>query len=292
MHARELAMPIDERLVRSDDAELFVRRAGGQGAQADALVAVHGGPGISHELLQPLEALATPTFSVVNSDQRGVGRSSGRVDESRVFDQALADLDAVAADVARVHVLGHSWGGILAALYAATRPGRVASLTLVDSIPPTSAALAEAMGRMRARVGQFQARGLVPADLPSWDEDGTALLLALLPIYFTDPRHPGARSLGGARVSAAANRASGVALSSYDVRDALARITAPTLCFIAPVPFGPEMGTAMADAIPGAARVFLDCGHLPWIERPAPFLGRLASFITQTVETQTKGQKP
>ena len=174
---------------------------------------------------------------------------------------------------------------------AAAHPGRVASLTLVDSIPPTSAALAEAMGRMRARVGQFQARGLVPGDLPTFAEDGPGLMLAIWPVYFADPRHPGARSLGGARVSAATNRACGTALASYDVRPVLAAITAPALHFIAPVPFGPEMATAMADAIPGARVALTDAGHLPWIERPAPFFARLAAFLTDR-ETSTKGQEP
>jgi proline iminopeptidase len=263
------------------------------------LVAVHGGPGISHEPLQALEALAGPELAVVNYDQRGVGRSSGAVDGARVMSQALEDLGAVidAHAEARVpvHLLGHSWGGLVAALMAARRPARVASLVLVDSIPPTSAELSTAMSGMRQRLHGFQLRGLVPADLstPGSADEAQAALLAMLPIYFVDPRHPAARSLGGARLSRAANRATAAALVDYDVRAELARVSVPALHFISPVPFGLAMATAMADALPnvgpGGRIVLTDAGHLPFLERPAPFFAAVTQFLEQ-VATRTRAQ--
>src|SRR5262252_7555450 len=130
----------NEMLVAAGDGELFVRRAGGGDPQASVLIAVHGGPGISHEPLEALEALSSPRRMVVTYDQRGVGRSTGTVDESRVLDQAIDDLDLVRQSLAapRAHVLGHSFGGLLAALYAARHAHHVASLLLIDSIPATS----------------------------------------------------------------------------------------------------------------------------------------------------------
>ena len=47
-----------------------------------------------------------------------------------------------------------------------------ASLVLVDSIPPTSDLLSVAWHRWEARLRDFQARGLVPAELPGWEGDG------------------------------------------------------------------------------------------------------------------------
>jgi hypothetical protein len=71
---------------------------------------------------------------------------------------------------------------------------------------------------------------------------GTDRLLALLPIYFIDPGHPSARTLGGSRFTATVSRACAAALASYDVRAIVARITTPTLHVIAPVPLRPADG--------------------------------------------------
>jgi pimeloyl-ACP methyl ester carboxylesterase len=270
--------------------EIHWRALGGRPGGGDALVAIHGGPGLSHEYLEPLGLLARTGLPVVTYDQRGCGRSAGAVDEADVIGQAVADIERVrrAVGAPRLHLLGHSWGGLLAALYAARHPARAASLVLVDSIPARAEALAEALRRFEARLSEFQARHLVPGDLPPMAEDGTELLLAILPIYFVDPRHPAARSLGGARYHGRAAAAAGPALRAYDHRAELAAVRAPVLSITTPVPFGHEMGAAMADALP-AARVrrlaFADAGHLPWLERPASFYAAVESFLADIPNT-------
>jgi proline iminopeptidase len=267
-------VPVRERWVSAGGAELFVRRVGDAGS---TLLTVHGGPGLSHELLAPLEALA-PALTVVGYDQRGTGRSTGAVDRERVLDEAVADLGVVQADLgtAPVHLLGHSWGGLVAALYAAAHPERVAGLVLIDSIPPTGTALAAAMERLRARVRDFQVGGLVPHDLGrSPDEQ----LLAILPAYYVDPAHPGARTLGGAHLNADTNAVAGAALANYDVRARLRGVRGPVLHFIASVPFGAGMAGAMAEAVPGARVLLTDAGHFPFVERPATFFARLRAFL-------------
>jgi proline iminopeptidase len=297
MHARATApLRIEESMLPVDGASLFVRRVGGPRA-GTSLVTVHGGPGISHEVMELLEPLAHPVRAVVTFDQRGVGRSTGTVDEGQVFAQALADLHAVvrASGDGPVHLLGHSWGGLLATLYAAAHPEALASLVLVDSIPATSELLSAAWLRWERRVRDYQVRGLVPGELPGWGDSATERLLALLPIYFVDPGHPSARTLGGSRFSPTASRACAGALSSYDVRAAIGRITTPTLHVIAPVPFGPEMGTSLADdmtAAPARRLVLTDAGHLPWLERPGPFLARIDTFLTEIERNHIQGERP
>ncbi len=193
-------------------------------------------------------------------------------------------LDGVRATVAgadaTIHLIGHGRGALLAALYAGTHPDRVASLALLDSFPPTSLQLGEACERMEARVRELQRRALIPAELPSFEEDGPGRLLAVLPALFVDPSHPAARSLGGARFSLEAYRAVRVALRAYDVRPEVARVRAPSLHFISPVPFGSGMASSMAAAIGGVARRLLlrSAGHLAWLERPTTVLGALETF--------------
>jgi proline iminopeptidase len=270
-------------------AALYHRRAGA----GPAVVAVHGGPGLSHEPLQAFESLARPRGrTVVNYDQRGFGRSSGVVDEVAAFAQAVADLDGVRAAIAgrddRIHLVGHARGGLLAALYAGIYPDRVASLALIDSFPPTSGQLGEACDHMEARVRELQRRALIPAELPSFEDDGPGRLLAMLPALFVDPSHPAARSLGGASFSLAAYHAVRGALRAYDVRPELRCIRAPSLHVIAPVPFGSAMASSMAAAVGGTARRLLlrDAGHLPWLERPAVVLGALEAFWDEVERRQ------
>src|SRR5262245_19414822 len=70
-HIRELS-------AQSGGATLYVRSVGGYDG-GPVLVTLHGGPGISHEYMMPLEILASEELRVVSYDQRGVGRSSGTV---------------------------------------------------------------------------------------------------------------------------------------------------------------------------------------------------------------------
>jgi pimeloyl-ACP methyl ester carboxylesterase len=64
------------------------------------------------------------------------------------------DLEAVraATGAARVHLIGHSWGGLLALRFAIARPGEFASLVLADGIPPTSKTFEAGETRFAGRV--------------------------------------------------------------------------------------------------------------------------------------------
>jgi proline iminopeptidase len=278
---------VDERFVPVDGGQLLLRRTGAAGAAT--LLVVHGGPGISHEPLRLFERLASPALTVALYDQRATGRSSGTIAAvDGVFAQAVGDLDAVARAAANrpVHLVGHSWGALLAALYAARHPDRVASLILIDGIPATGAGLDAAMVKYWARLRDFQARGLVPAELPTWEQDGTGRLLAILPIYFADPTHPASRSLAGARLSVPAFNGVRAALGGHDLRAPLARVTQPSLQIATEFPFGLDMAPRLAAALPASPPrqvVMRGVGHLPFLERPAQLLAEVAQFLSEQI---------
>jgi len=97
------------------------------------LLVLHGGPGVPHYYLEPLEALADRR-PVVFYDQLGCGNSDRPDDRSlwtveRYVDELAKVRTALKLD--RVHILGHSWGTMLAVDYMLRRhPTGVVSLTL------------------------------------------------------------------------------------------------------------------------------------------------------------------
>ena len=112
----------------------------GSGAGIPLLV-LHGGPGFTHEYCRSLEGLAGDR-PVVFYDQLGCGRSQRPADVSLwTVERYVAELAAIrrALGLERLHVLGQSWGTMLATEYMLTeRPQGVLSLVLASpciSIP-------------------------------------------------------------------------------------------------------------------------------------------------------------
>ena len=108
------------------------------------VVVVHGGPGADHRALLPLSPLSD-RFFVVFYDQRSSGLSERRPPDELTIDVFLDDLDAIVDRFGgSVSLVGHSWGGLLAASYAARYPDKVERLVLAEPIPFTGALALEA----------------------------------------------------------------------------------------------------------------------------------------------------
>ena len=102
------------------------------------LVCLHGGPGLPHDYLQPLERLGDRGRPVVMYDQLGCGASDRPDDDTLwVIDTFVDELATVVAALGienRFHLLGHSWGGWLAQQYVLDRrPQGLASLVLAST---------------------------------------------------------------------------------------------------------------------------------------------------------------
>jgi proline iminopeptidase len=109
-------------------------KVSGAGAGTPVIL-LHGGPGYSSFYLKAFEELGDDR-SVVRYDQLGGGKSD-RIADTTLFtiDHFVRELDSLRARLgyAKVHLLGHSWGTILAIEYYRVHPGHVASLTLASA---------------------------------------------------------------------------------------------------------------------------------------------------------------
>jgi proline-specific peptidase len=101
------------------------------------LLCLHGGPGACHDYLTSLDAMADTGRRVIYYDQLGSGNS--HIDQSKpemwTVELYVEEVDVVrkALGLERLHLLGQSWGGMLAMEYMLTQPKGVASLTIASS---------------------------------------------------------------------------------------------------------------------------------------------------------------
>ncbi len=113
----------------------FADLPGCRGDAEETVALLHGGPGMP-DYPANVARLLLPVYRVVHYGQRGSGNSICLDGRFRLADH-LADLESVrqACQWERMHLLGHSWGGLLAQLHAAGHPDRVKRLFLCNLLP-------------------------------------------------------------------------------------------------------------------------------------------------------------
>jgi len=112
------------------DVSLYVKVMG----QGYPLVLMHGGPGLDHTSLLPLQPLADQ-FTLIFYDHRCNGRSEGAEVSSMTFENLTADADALRQTLGfdKWAVLGHSFGGNVALEYALRYPQSLSHLILMNT---------------------------------------------------------------------------------------------------------------------------------------------------------------
>jgi len=101
------------------------------------LLCLHGGPGACHDYLTSLDAMANTGRRVIYYDQLGCGNSALPHPQPDwwTVELYIEEINNVrrALNLDRIHLLGQSWGGMLAMEYMLTQPQGIASLTIASS---------------------------------------------------------------------------------------------------------------------------------------------------------------
>jgi pimeloyl-ACP methyl ester carboxylesterase len=247
-------------------------RVTGDGGRAP-LVALHGGPGSTHNYFAPLERLADER-PVVLYDQLGCGRSTRTQDGEWSVAVFLDELDALRAHLGfeRVHLLGTSWGGMLALEHALARQDSLVSLILSSTLASAADWAAEAK-RLRD--------DLVGSDTEVQDE------------FDARHFHRGDDCLELVRMRAERNKdvyramwgpnewtITG-ALDGWDVRARLLELKLPTLVLRGAHDLStPAISKTLLDGIPHAREVvFDDSSHTPVLEETERYLAAVRAFL-------------
>ncbi len=108
--------------------------------KGEPVIIIHGGPVLDQSyMIDHFNDLAK-NYRLIFFDQRACGKSSADVDTTSMTMKILIDdIDQFRQNLGldQVHILGHSWGGMLAAKYAIEYPLKVKSLVLCDAMAPS-----------------------------------------------------------------------------------------------------------------------------------------------------------
>lgn len=280
--------PAAEGLTHSAAAPLYWRADGP--ADAPPLLLLHGGPGAHHDYLYPQALALADRWRLVTYDQRGGGRSRTDDPTPVTWPVLVDDLAAVCRErcAAPPVLVGYSWGALLAMLYAIEGTRRplppVRALVLLSPAPvahgwraPFQEALA-ARGRapaVQAMREALAASGLRESDPAAYRQRTFELSVAG---YFADPQR--ARDLTPFRVTAKVQQAVWDSLGDYDLRPALATLSLPALVVHGredPIPLA--SAEAAAAALRARLVVLEGCGHVPYVEAPAPLWAAVRAFL-------------
>jgi len=259
------------------------------------LLCLHGGPGFTWDSFEPLEAMAATGRQVVFYDQLGCGNSDVPTDASIHTVGLYLEEVAVVRRVLgldRVHVLGHSWGGMLAMDYALTQPAGLASLILAD----TGASVPQWVAEMRRLVADL------PPDVQQTIREHEAAGTTDSPEYEAACRVYSRRHCGG-RVDPRPDCLDRIAgkpgeevflamwgpsewcvtgpLKDWDVVSRLGEIRVPSLVVGGRYDEAtPAVMETVHRGIPGSAWViFENSGHFPHLEETERYLEVLSGFL-------------
>jgi proline iminopeptidase len=275
-----------EPLVELNGVRLYTRHVG----NGPSVVVLHGGPGAHHDYLLPQYDRLAEGRTLLYYDQRGGGRSPVPRDVAVGWREHVADLEALRDhwQLERLTLLGYSWGGLLAVLYALEHPDRVARLALVSAAPVTAVWRDEFERRFAARMAEpwiarsraeLTALGLVKTDPEKYRRMAFALSVAG---YFHDPSR--ARDMTPFRVTERTRRAVWDSLGEYDLRERIRQTfpdaTAPPSLVLHgiydPMPIEAARETAV---LLGTRVIELATGHAPHVEATEDFVRALDGFL-------------
>lgn len=259
-------------------AELFYETVG----DGPPILVMHGGLGLSHDYLRPYFDTLSDDYQVVYYDHFGNGRSAEPEDYAEMtFDRMTSDAAALMDHLGHetFTLIGHSYGGFIAQAFATQYDDRLNGLVLVDTVPvfdyaPTVSGSDEQM----AAFGKLFSQPM--ADNADWQ----ATWGLVVQIYFKEQDDALLAELDSkTNYNFKAWNASGALLGSFNMLEALPKISTPTLAMAGAhdgiTPAGPGAERISSLVQNGTLAVFENSAHYPFIEEQEAFFATLKDWL-------------
>ncbi|KAI0318247.1 proline iminopeptidase [Amylostereum chailletii] len=261
------------------------------------LIVVHGGPGLSHDYLLACADLATSTRPVVFYDQLGNAHSTHLPDKDPSFwtiPLFLAELENLISqlkiDASPYDLLGHSWGGVLAAELAVREPAPPAGLrkvVLANSLP-SIALWGQSVGMLLSKFPEDVQEGM-KGGLKADPEKFRKAAKTFFAVHGCTAQPPppeflvameyilgerGPRPVADAEILGKAN---------WTVIDRLHRVSAPTLVLNGAADMAQDFVVQpLVDGISGAKHAkFEQSSHMPFWEERELFMKVVGDFLVE-----------
>jgi len=271
---------------------LYWARYGPEAART--ILVLHGGPGAHHDYMLPQLLALADRHELLFYDQRGGGRSRTDDPTPITFRTQVNDLRKVVEEfhLEPLTILGYSWGGLLALLYALDaardRTIRHPRRLVLVSPAPVSRPLRERFEReladrqqspaVLALRAELQASGLRERDPDAYRQRAFELSVAG---YFADPTR--ARDLTPFRVTGRVQQSVWESLAHFDLVPDLDTVRCPGIVVHGrqdPIPL--ESSEAVAGQLGVPLVVLEDCGHVPYVEQPDGLFAAIRGFLDKT----------
>jgi len=259
--------------------------------KGEPVIIIHGGPVLDQSYMIDHFKELSKNHRLIFYDQRASGRSTAEVDTSSMtMKNLIDDIDQLRQKLGldQVHILGHSWGGMLAAKYAIEYPLRVKSLVLCDAMPPSFRLWNEEEQVLAQRTSSYDSLledqiksqegfknrevkwvdSLMKVTFKSQFNDTTKLTLLKIKL----PQDYFKRSKIFEHI--------GPELFAFDLTTQLEKIIAPTLIIYGDQEPATEISAPVyKSGIADSQLVIIpNSGHFPFIEQPVRFNSAVASF--------------
>lgn len=282
------AVPHATGTVHTAAVDLGYETFGARDSAALPVIAVNGGPGLSHAYMLENDMWQQVARSrlVVFYDQRGTGASKRLAPGApQTMDAQVADLEAVlqALGLSQVALVGDSYGGLLALAYTIAHPEHVVRLILSDSPGASWKGMVHLLPQVFPDIEQ-QDEAEAKRLAPTTEAAARAGLRNHFRMIFYSPakRDEYMRHMGELGFEPAVSEAVAKATGDLDLTPRLATLHVPTLVLSGRYDMNVAPVTAwnLAHAIPGAHVVFFEqSGHLPSYEEPEAYRSTLEAFL-------------
>jgi len=282
------------------------------GSGEDTIVFLHGGPGLpSYYLMADLKPLAFQN-TLLFYDQRGCGKSTPIKDTS-LLDASYypQDLEIIRKyfKMQKMILVGHSWGGILAGLYASQYPKHIDRMVLIGSVPPVKIPAWDDFGPnfdakfdstylkevYQTWEDRFHREDSIKACWDNWTH--------FIKGYYSNPVLT-RRMWGDVCNCPLANSELNYigwtvtmeSLSDWDFSENLSTLDCPVLVMHGeddPIPL--ECAKSWSEILPNVQlSIFKNAGHFPQVESPELFFQQINQFFNGTwpVDTVIKPDEP